>query len=593
MGENVGVVEEPSGAVIGSFFKATVQSLRTVFGNRNLRLLQLSFCGSLIGNWAYATAVSVWAYGVGGPKAVGIYVALRLGLTAFASPFSATFADKYSRRIVMICADLFSCVMVTAAAVCLYAGTAALPVFVFAILSALGMSPFRAAEGAIMPSLSRSPEELTASNGTSATLESIAFGVGPAIASAMLFIASVPAVFLFNAASFVWSILMVSAIRVPGKEVNPSASGPATDVEEGHGKHMAEVSEGEREPEEEKGAEKEEESYLTELLAGFRAIWRDKDLLLSVIQGCAQTVIAGAEGVLAVVMAVDILHTGPKGVGWLGSVFGIGAIAGGIYALSRASKHKLGQDLIAGVMLWSFPLLLVVVWPSPVTAFLAVALLGFGNPLVDVNTYTIVQRITPDAVLGRVFGALEASAIGTMAAGAALTPLLINLTGLRATMAILGLSVGGIAVLGLRRMRHLDQRLEAPDGLPLLRAISMFTPLNPVVQEALARALVRVEVGAGEVVVREGDESDLFYVIESGRVQVTAADGHVLREEGPGDYFGEIGLLRDVPRTATITALEPTLLLALERDEFLEAVTGQGESRRLAEDVVLRRLRAA
>ena len=91
----------------------------------------------------------------------------------------------------------------------------------------------------------------------------------------------------------------------------------------------------------------------------------------------------------------------------------------------------------------------------------------------------------------------------------------------------------------------------------------------------------------------EGDESDRFYVIESGRVQVTAADGQVLREEGPGDYFGEIGLLRDVPRTATITALEPTVLLALEREEFLDAVTGQGESRRLAEDVVTRRLRAA
>ena len=100
----------------------------------------------------------------------------------------------------------------------------------------------------------------------------------------------------------------------------------------------------------------------------------------------------------------------------------------------------------------------------------------------------------------------------------------------------------------------MDRRLEAPAGLPLLRAIPMFGPLNPVTLDALARALVRVEVAAGDVVVREGDESDRFYVIESGTVQVTAADGHVLREEGPGDYFGEIGLLRDVPRTATITA---------------------------------------
>jgi CRP-like cAMP-binding protein len=120
----------------------------------------------------------------------------------------------------------------------------------------------------------------------------------------------------------------------------------------------------------------------------------------------------------------------------------------------------------------------------------------------------------------------------------------------------------------------------------------MFAPLKVVTLDALARALDRVNVTTGDVVVREGDESDRFYIIESGLVRVTAADGHLLREEGPGDYFGEIGLLRDVPRTATITAAADTVLLALDRDEFLDAVTGQGEARRLAEDVVTRRLRA-
>ena len=120
----------------------------------------------------------------------------------------------------------------------------------------------------------------------------------------------------------------------------------------------------------------------------------------------------------------------------------------------------------------------------------------------------------------------------------------------------------------------------------------MFGPLNAVVLESLARSLVRVEVPAGQVIIRVGDESDRFYVIESGEVEVTAADGRVLRHEGPGDHFGEIGLLHDVPRTATITALQETVLLALSREEFLEAVTGQGEARRLAEDVISRRLRA-
>jgi hypothetical protein len=291
-------------------------------------------------------------------------------------------------------------------------------------------------------------------------------------------------------------------------------------------------------------------------------------------------------------MAVEILHVGAKGVGWLDSASGVAAIVGGIWAISRASKHALARDMTLGVVLWSLPLLLVTIWPSPLAAFAAMAVLGFANPLVDVNLFTIVQRVTPDEVLGRVFGALEACLIATMAIGAAITPVLLHWWGLRATLAVLGLGISAVAVAGLPRMRHLDHRLLAPEGLSLLQGVPMFGPLSPVVVEALARGLVRVEVPTGAVVMRVGDQSDRFYVIESGEVEVTAADGHVLRHEGPGDHFGEIGLLRDVPRTATITALEDTVLLALPREDFLAAVTGQGEARRLADDVISRRLRA-
>jgi hypothetical protein len=212
--------------------------------------------------------------------------------------------------------------------------------------------------------------------------------------------------------------------------------------------------------------------------------------------------------------------------------------------------------------------------------------------LVDVNVFTVLQRLTPDAVLGRVFGAFETCLIGTMALGSAITPLMLHAWGLRTTLGVLGVGIGVVAAAGYPRMRSMDRRLEAPAGLPLLQAIPMFGPLGPVTLDALARALDTVRFAAGDVVVREGDESDRFYIIESGTVRVTAGDGHLLRVEGPGEYFGEIGLLRDVPRTATITAADDLVLLALDRDEFLGAVTGQGEARRLAEEVVTRRLRA-
>jgi MFS family permease len=576
VGEHVAVADKQGGSAFSAFFRETGVSLKSVFTNRNLRRLQLAFTGSLIGNWAYSTAVSVWAYGVGGPKAVGIFIAARLAVMALATPFVSTFADKYPRKRVMIYSDLYSAVTIFAAAACLYADTPPWPVFVLATLTSFGGSSFRAAQGAITPQLASTTEELTASNGTSSTLESLAIFLGPAIGAGLLAIADVEVVFLLNVASFLWSMYMVSGIRISTVEEKSEEAAEPGSV----GEAIAESAE-------------EAEGFFSETSAGFRTIWRDKDLLITVIEGSAQTVVAGATAVLPLVMAVQILHTGAKGVGLLDSASGLAAIFGGIVAISRATKHKLGQDLIVGVFLWSFPLVLVTIWPSAVAAFLVMAFLGFANPIVDVNVFTVIQRLTPDAVLGRVFGAFETCLIGTMAIGSAITPLMLHWWGLRATMGILGVSIGIVAVLGLPRMRSLDRRLEAPAGLPLLQAIPMFGPLSPITLDHLARVLDRVEVPAGEIIVREGDASDLFYVIDSGRVQVTAADGQVLREEGPGDYFGEIGLLRDVPRTATITALEPTVLLALEREEFLDAVTGQGEARRLAEDVVGRRLRAA
>ena len=577
MGESVVVAEGPDKGVVGSFFRDTFSSLKSVFVNRNLRRMQLALAGSLIGNWAYATAVSVWAYGVGGAKAVGIYYAVRLAVMAVGTPFVSTLADKFSRKRVMIYSDLYCAVLIAAATLCLYADTPALPIFVLAILTSFGGSAFRASQGALTPQLANTTEELTASNGAASTLESLAIFVGPAIGAGLLVIADVEIVFWLNVASFLWSMLMVSGIRL-------AHAGPDTSVD-------AEAASGDDESLAAEVAE-EIEGFLATTSAGFRAIRRDKDLLITVIQGSAQTVVAGACAVLPLVMAVDILHSGAKGVGLLDSASGLAAIVGGVVAIARASKHKLGQDLAVGVFLWSFPLVLVTLWPSPVSAFAVMLFLGFANPLVDVNVFTVIQRLTPDAVLGRVFGAFETCLITTMALGSAITPVMLHLWGLRTTMAILGLAVGAVAVLGLPRLRSMDRRLEAPAGLPLLQAISMFAPLQPATLDTLARALVRVEVPSGGVVIREGDLSDRFYVIESGNVRVTAADGRLLREEGPGDYFGEIGLLRDVPRTATITAGADTTLLALEREAFLEAVTGQGEARRLAEDVVVRRLRA-
>lgn len=553
------VVEESSG-VVRDALKETRASLHEVFAHPPLRRIQLALAGSMVGDWAYATAVTVWAYGIGGARAVGVWAAVRFLLMAVSSPFAAALADRWPRKSVMVVADLSRAVLVTVSAISIAAGGPAATVFVLATVSSLLGSVFRPAQAALLPALSSRPEQLTAANGVASTIESLSFFVGPALGAMVLAATDVQAVFLLNAASFLWSALLVSGISVHGQ------------AEEGRGR--------------DEGGE----SALAGMFAGFGQIAGDADLRLVTAMVCAQTIVSGALPVFSVALAVQVLPTGPRGVGYLDAMLGVGALVGGFVAIYRSTRGNVVTDLLKGVLLWSLPLLLVVAWPTPVAAFSAIALLGLGNPIVDVNFATAVQRLSPDRVLGRVFGALHGAVIATMAVGAAVMPFLIDGPGLRTALAVLSLLVGLPTVALLPSARRADRRLAAPPELAFLSTLPIFAPLGPTVLDALARQVVRTEVPAGTTVVEEGDVGDRFYLIRSGRVLVTHGEV-VLREEGPGEYFGEIALLRDVPRTASVTTTEPTVLLSLGRAPFLDAVTGDQESSRAVEEVASFRAR--
>lgn len=538
-------------------------SVAAVFRNPRLRRMQMALAGSMIGDWAYSVAVAVWAYQVGGPGAVGVWGAIKYVLMAFAAPLGSVLGDRLPRKQVLIGSDLLRAVLVVAATLCLYAGTPPWPIFVLATLVSLVSTVFRPTQMAWMPSLTDQPEELTAANGTASTIESLAFFIGPAIGAALIAATDIETVFLLNAATFLFSAFMVLPIH-------PLPAPPREDEDP---------------PEDASGAGP---GVLAEMAAGFTTIRRHRDLLMISVLTTSQTLVAGAMLVFAIVFAVDLLETGPEGVGYIDSVFGIGAIVGGFFVLARASRNRLASDLALGTALWCLPLLLVVLWPSPVTVFAAAVAMGFGNPLVDASFVTLVQRIAPQQVLGRVFGAYEAMLIASMALGSALMPLLIDRLGLRTALAIIAGVVAVPALSLMARCRALDATLAEPAGTSVLRAIPMFSPLSRARLEDLATRLTRESAPAGTIVLRQGEESDRFLVIVSGRVDVTA-DGRLLRTEGPGEYFGEIGLLRDVPRTATVTATEDTELLCLSRDDFLEAVSGE-ESRSEADAIVARRL---
>jgi MFS family permease len=555
--------EEPSANRRG----AMRESLAAVAGNVQIRRVQLAFLGSSIGDWAYATAIIVWAYDTGGAEAVGIWMSIRLVLGALTSPLLATFADRWPRRRVMILTDVLRAAIVAVAAVLIHLDTAPILVFVLATAASLASSPFLVAQRALLPSLARTPTELTAANGVHSTIDSLAFFAGPALAAGLLAVSDVSAVLVLDVATFLWSLLLVSRVRVPAH--GDRDPGAAESSEDGRA----------------------QEGLLTETLAGFRLIGSDRTLTLAVVQASLQTVIAGAFTVFLVVMADELLGSPDSGLGVLNSIVGVGAVLGGVLAIARAGKGTLGRDLTLGVLLWSAPLLLVTASPTVVACVVAVAVLGLANPLVDVNLDTILQRVTPDAMLGRVFGALESCAIGAAAIGAVAMPFLLDWFGLRLALAVLAVPVALLSLLGLPAMVRLDVRLAAPRGLALLRGADLFAPLDAPTLEQLAQRLTEVRVTAGEVLLREGEPSDRFYLVETGLLSVTQ-HGRTLREEGPGEYVGEIGLLRDVPRTATVSAVEDTVLLALAREDFLGAVSGDAESRRVADKVIGMRLAA-
>jgi MFS family permease len=484
-------------------------------------------------------------------------------------------ADKYSRRSVMITCDLARFVLVAAAAIVVQADGPAAIVFVLATLSPVFGTAFRPAQLALTPSLVRTPEELTAANGVASTVESLAFFVGPAIAAFLLAFTDVAAVFAVNALTFVLSAVLVSGIRQANTADAPV---PVNSAGEAVGTNAAEPA-----------TEEKKANFVVDALEGFRVIWRHPDLRLVVLTYCAQTVVAGASIVFTVAIAFDMTDLGPSGLGWLDSVLGVGAILGGFLAIGLASRHRLASDFGWGVVFWAIPLLLIAVWPTVWAAFIAMAIIGAANPVVDINANTILQRLTPDAVMGRVFGALESGLISTMALGALVMPLLIAGPGLRWAFVILSVPIVVIALLGMPRLRTLDRTVSEPAGVELLGSTPLFAPLARPLLESLASRMVRVAVPAGETVVREGDIGDRFYVIESGALAATF-EGRPLSTMGPGECFGEIALLRDVPRTATVTAIEDSVLQAVERDDFLAAMSGDRDLMSRTESLAARRI---
>jgi MFS family permease len=325
-----------------------------------------------------------------------------------------------------------------------------------------------------------------------------------------------------------------------------------------------------------------------ELLGGFRVIATEPGPRLVIALMIAQTIVRGALNVLIVVVAFQVLDAGGGWVGLLNAAVGAGGLFGAFAAVSIAGR-SLARPFALALVAWGIPIVLLAGAPTGIVAFALVAVIGAANSIEDVAGFTLLQRIVDDGVLTRVLGAVWGLAAAGLAFGSLATSALLAVVGDRAALVVVGAFLPVSTLIAWARLTALDRTAIAPAELERISSVPMFEPLPIATKEQLARRLERVELPAGVDVIEAGAVGDRFYIVGEGELVVMPVGG-APRPAGPDDYFGEIALLRDVPRTATVRTVTPAVLFALSRDDFLGAVTGHEEGRAAAESVVEERL---
>jgi MFS family permease len=534
--------------------------LRQVFANPDVRRVQGGWLLAITAEWIYLVNLLVLAYLLGGVVGVGVVGMLRTLPAALAGPLLATLADRYPRQRVLLAVHLLRGALILLMALASLVGLPGLLVFGAALAEGIVATLHRATTMSLMPGLARSPQELVASNVSVSLSEGFGVLAGPAMGGLLVASVGPETGLLAGATGFGLAALTVLRVR-PAQAVRTALPRPGS-------------------------------SRLRELLGGFVSLRENQHVALLTGLVTAQTFVRGVLTVLLVAVAVELLLIGEGGVGYLNSAIGAGGVLGGLLALLLVSRRSMALPLAVGLALWGLPISGLGLFPSVVLAFALLGVIGAANAVLDVSAFTLLQRTVPNEVRGRVLATLEGLVALSIGIGSLVAPLLVLLAGLQGALVLTGLILPLLAVVSLRWVRNAEKRAIIPEReLELLRSVPILAPLPMTVFEQLAAAAEERNFEAGTDIVKQGEPGDCYYIIANGQVDVIH-DGRRVAALVKGDGFGEIALLRDVPRTATIRAMTPVETLRLGRQDFLSAVTGSSGSTQAADSVVGARLQA-
>jgi len=503
-----------------------------------------------IGDWLYLVAILVLVYAdSNSPVLLGIVGAARILPFVLLSVPAGMVADRFDRRMVLLVTDVARGVLMLVLVAAVLLGAPTLAIVAVSVLAACFSTFFGPAIAALLPMLV-DERDLGPANSAWATLDNVAFIIGPALAGMLLAVGSLEVAFLLNAVSF--AVVAVVLWRLP------VSSGAAPRVEHSDDADVP------------------------------NSGWRDlvRPLAGPFILDSTTSIVGGGLGVLTVVIAVDVLGAGEAGTGYLNAATGVGGVVAGVLGGALLAR-RLGVPLLIGGVAGGIGLVWLALAGDLLVAMLAMGVAVAGLLLLDVVNTTLIQRIVPDALRGRAMGVLQTTSAVLYALGSLAMPIIASVTGVGPVL--IGSAV--ITLFGVVLAVLLTERAGQPSPIDPIRARLLehpiFAGLPASRLEAAARQLVEVPMSAGDVIVRQADAADRFYVVADGALRVTqaseagAAEVH-LRDLTAGDVFGEIGLLRRSPRTATVTATAPGTLLALEADAFHDLVgSGPGLSTRL------------
>ncbi|HEY8170768.1 MAG TPA: MFS transporter [Candidatus Limnocylindria bacterium] len=532
-------------------------TLAQVLANPSLRRLQVAWLIGIAAEKAYLVALLVYAYEVGGVVAVGVFTLLASLPSAVFGPILSSVFESFRPARVLLGLHLgrAAVVALAAAAIALDLGFGILVAAI--VIEGILTRQHTAFTRALLPALARTPDELIAGNAVTSLGEAAGSLVGPAVAGALLVVGGPVLGLEVTAVAYVVAALLVLTLHV-ATVTRRAVEGVA--------------------------------ETLRDMLGGFSALVRHRSAGLLVSLFISQVVVRGALTVLLVSAAIELLGIGESGVGYLNAAIGAGGLVGALIAMSLLVGRSLSVSFVVSLAMWGLPIAIIGLVPNPALAFAMAGLIGAANASIDVAGYTLLARCVPNEVRGRVFGVLQSIVGFGIALGAVVAPVLVELAGLQGALVITGLVLPVLALAGFSGVRRAEGATVLPEReLAAMRRVPMFAPLPLTALELMARSLVPVSFDTGERVITQGEPGDCFYLVESGEVAIIH-DGHRETTLGPGDGFGEIALLGDRPRTASVDVVQPMIGFRLPREAFLEALTGSPSSQVAAGELASQRL---